>query len=99
MLSIALEELKDEIFIRMLNNLNVIGKTGEILFSEIKSDGTESLMEIHPELTQLYSSIEGMRKNINNFTRGTEYFEKELGLFTDENGTSSKGKYFTVLNW
>jgi hypothetical protein len=56
-------------------------------------------MEIHPELTQLYSSIEGMRKNINNFTRGTEYFEKELGLFTDENGTSSKGKYFTVLNW
>jgi hypothetical protein len=99
MLSVSLVELKEEVYIRMLNNLNVIGRTGENLLSEFRKDGIELAMEKYPELVQMTSSIDGMRKNIKNFTLDTGYFEKELGLFTDQNGTSAKGKYFKVLNW
>jgi hypothetical protein len=98
MLRVSLAELREEVYIRMLNNLNVIGKTGETIFSEIDNDDSDFVKEKYPEVNQMMSSIEGMRKNINNFTVDTGYFEKELGLFADQNGTSSKGKYFKVLN-
>ena len=98
MLTIALEQLRDEIYIKMLSNLNVIGKGGETLFNEIKAD-IDKAKEEYPELLELFSRRDGMLKNIKLFTKETGYFEKELGAFIDQDGISTKGKYIKVLNW
>lgn len=99
MLTTALIELQEIVFTRMLDNLDVLGRNGEVLYDEIKRTNIEDVKASCPEVDSLMASIAGVRDELSSFTIETGYFETELGTFRNEDGSMVKGKFINVLAW